>query len=141
VVLAHNQEGLQSSLALLRPTTGLLQKYSPALTCLIQGLDTLNTLLSDVVGGTSPGLNINMSFTPAGGSYKSPRDLPEVRADNGPNCHGLPTLTPEEIPPPETHFDTGADPYPAEHNRPIVGGPPLAELLFGPVQPAEGEDR
>lgn len=133
-VLERNETRLVNLLDVLEPTTGLLREYSPGLTCFVRGLTELDTLLRDVIGGTNPGFNLDVSIAPVPGAYSYPEDLPEVAADNGPACHGLPRLDPSEIPTPYLNTDTGTDPFPRDDNRLRPGDRGVAPLLFGPLE-------
>lgn len=131
-LLTANSDGLVDALDLLRPTTGLLRQYSPELTCFVQGLDNARELLEPVIGGKYPALNLNVGFLPGANPYQPGRDLPKVAADNPPSCHGLPLLSPGQVPAPYVQTDTGGHANPHPDNRVEPGAPPLSVQLFGP---------
>lgn len=140
-VVSANGEKFVDLFATLRPTTGLLAEYSPGLGCFISGLAVTDRLLRDAVGGTNPGLNLDSSVVPMEGAYTYPEDLPKVAADNGPACHGLPKLTPGELPAQPIDTDTGADAFPHDDNKLRTGHSGVAQLLFGPLAVGREEPR
>ena len=92
-LLDQNGDDLSNALRALRPTTSLLNRYSPMLTCWIQGVDRANQLLEPVLGaGKHPGADTSTFVLPADEPYQNPRDLPLVSAHSGPNCYGLPVI-------------------------------------------------
>lgn len=110
-VFDENGRRLATVLGTLRPTTGLLEEYSPALGCLVEGLDRSHELISPVVGGDSPGFRLSTSVLPGQTPYQIPEDLPETMvADPGPNCHGLPAITLDNLHS-ERVVTGGTDPY------------------------------
>ncbi len=130
--LTNNRDGLVTALDVLRPTTDLLHEYDPQLTCFITGLDNTRKALEPGIGGASPEVRLNTTITLNQAPYEHPRNLPKIGADNPPACYGLPTVGEDERPAPHIDTDTGLDPHTGEV-RP--GRPPVAELLFGPLQP------
>ncbi|QIS08503.1 MCE family protein [Nocardia arthritidis] len=88
-VLRSNEKPLETALDLLRPTTGLLDEYSPALSCLIVGLAKALPLGEEVFGGLQEGVALNTNFMYGAKAYKYPDDLPKVNATGGPHCEGL----------------------------------------------------
>ncbi|WP_083913114.1 MCE family protein [Nocardia concava] len=77
------------ALALLRPTTGILNEYRSAIYCTIVGLGSNMPLVADMFGGRYPAVNMNASIMPGGEPYKYPQDLPKVNASGGPHCEGV----------------------------------------------------
>jgi phospholipid/cholesterol/gamma-HCH transport system substrate-binding protein len=140
-VLAENHEDLATSMALLRSPLSLLHEYEPGLGCFIEGLDETRRLLEPAVGGASPEVRLNTTISLGREPYQAPRDLPEIAADNGPACHGLPYLDESERPSPYLVTDTGARPNKAGSgpSGPQVGAP-IAPLLTGPLSAAAGEE-
>ncbi|WP_051406836.1 MCE family protein [Nocardia sp. CNY236] len=88
-VLRENENDLVTSLDLLRPTTGLLEEYSPALYCLFAGLGAALPLGEAVFGGLQEGVGLNAGFMWGAEPYTYPKDLPKVHATGGPQCGGL----------------------------------------------------
>ncbi|MGW4636203.1 MCE family protein [Nocardia sp. NPDC004415] len=88
-VLRENEHNLVTALDLLRPTTGLLFDYAPALSCIIDGLGPLIPIAEDMMGGLMPGVGMNASFMLGAKPYSYPDDLPKVNATGGPHCEGV----------------------------------------------------
>lgn len=139
-VLQENRVPLVTALDVLRPTTDLLHEYDPMLTCFVTGLDRTRTKLEPALGGASPEVRLNTTISIGQPAYERPRNLPKIGADNPPSCFGLPVVEPDERPTPRVETDTGLDP---PTGRVRAGDLPVAELLFGPLQPAgpTGGDR
>lgn len=94
-VLRENEHDLVTALDLLRPTTGLLFEYAPALQCIIDGLGPLMPIAEEMMGGLLPGVGMNASFMFGAQPYSYPNDLPKVNATGGPRCAGVVDRTPE----------------------------------------------
>ncbi|WP_084485546.1 MCE family protein [Nocardia beijingensis] len=88
-VLRENENQLGTALDLLRPTTGLLDEYAPALYCLIGGLGKALPLGEAVFGGLQEGVALNTGFMYGAKPYTYPEDLPKVNATGGPQCGGI----------------------------------------------------
>ncbi|MGY1944680.1 MCE family protein [Nocardia asiatica] len=88
-VLRENENQLGTALDLLRPTTGLLEEYAPALYCLIGGLGKALPMGEAVFGGLQEGVALNTGFMYGAKPYTYPEDLPKVNATGGPQCAGL----------------------------------------------------
>lgn len=88
-VLRENEHDLVTALDLLRPTTGLLFDYAPALGCIIDGLGPLMPIAEEMMGGRLPGVGMNASFMLGAKPYSYPDDLPKVNATGGPHCEGV----------------------------------------------------
>ncbi|MCC3328548.1 MCE family protein [Nocardia abscessus] len=88
-VLRENENQLGTALDLLRPTTGLLEEYAPALYCLIGGLGKALPLGEAVFGGLQEGVALNTGFMYGAKPYTYSEDLPKVNATGGPQCAGL----------------------------------------------------
>ncbi|MEV6325659.1 MCE family protein [Nocardia sp. NPDC051787] len=88
-VLRDNESQLVTALDLLRPTTGLLDEYAPALYCLIGGLGKALPMGEAVFGGLQEGVALNTGFMYGVKPYTYPEDLPKVNATGGPRCEGL----------------------------------------------------
>jgi len=96
---ASNGDDIISLARNLTPTTALLRKYSPELSCTLQGLDQANKGFLTSDGNTVPGVVSMTTFAPATEPYRYPQDLPNMNADFGPGCHGLPVLEGFKVPP------------------------------------------
>ncbi|UJL29330.1 MCE family protein [Mycolicibacterium sp. jd] len=82
----------------LEPTTGLLEKYSPSLTCLLVGAQWfLDNGGRDYVGGNGYSIVLDATLTWGQDPYRYPRNLPIVGAKGGPGgkpgCGSLPDVT------------------------------------------------
>ncbi|MGW4329772.1 MCE family protein [Nocardia sp. NPDC004573] len=88
-VLRDNENQLGTALDLLRPTTGLLDEYAPALYCLIGGLGKALPMGEAVFGGLQEGVALNTGFMYGAKPYTYPEDLPKVNATGGPQCAGI----------------------------------------------------
>lgn len=130
VLLTENGDELVKALSDLRASTSLLAEYSPALTCLIVGLNQgVEGVLPAFGGKDQPGLVFKAGFQQGARAYEYPKDLPKVNASTGPNCYGLP------FPDPETHApfvvtDTGSNPV--EGMPDVFTSRPAP--LFGPLR-------
>ncbi|TWG91551.1 phospholipid/cholesterol/gamma-HCH transport system substrate-binding protein [Nocardioides sp. J9] len=111
VLLRSSREGLVTSLTLLRPVTGVLERYSPELPCLLLGLANANKLAEAAVGGTNPGVTTITRLVPGRKAYTYEENLPVQTDDRGPVCHGLPYVDAEEAQVPPPAFGTGANPH------------------------------
>lgn len=140
-VLRHNERNLGTALELLRPTTGLLNRYSPALTCLINGMGKALPLGEQVFGGGQPGVALNTGFTYGAPAYTLPKDLPKVNAKGGPNCWGLPNppMSPDAPHAPFVVTDTANVPYAPSSQLGV--GPNIFQLLYGDLLPKAGGGR
>ncbi|MEU7812812.1 MCE family protein [Pseudonocardia sp. NPDC049154] len=140
-LLSQNRAHLVTALDLLRSPAALLNRYNPGLGCFVTGLDETRKLLEPVVGGESGEVRLNTTLSIGQAPYTAPDDLPEIAAGNGPACHGLLYLDPDERPSPHLRTDTGADPNPNTGNDLRVGTQDFARILFGPLATAAGGDR
>jgi len=100
-VLGVNANALGTLVRGLQLPTGTLRAYSTELPCLLMGLDQSRKLIADVIGGTDATLRAMVSVRSEISKYTYPNDLPGVPAGRGPDCHGLPALSPGQIPVPE----------------------------------------
>ncbi|WP_051026561.1 MCE family protein [Nocardia higoensis] len=88
-VLRENEQNLGTALDLLRPTTELLEEYSPSTQCLVNAVAQLLPIGEAAFGGMQPGVAMNTNFMFGAEPYKFPDDLPKVNATGGPRCEGL----------------------------------------------------
>lgn len=131
VLLRSSQQGLVTSLGLLQPVTDVLARYSPELPCLVLGLASANELAEPAVGGTHPGVTTITRIIPGRDPYTYQENLPELGADNGPACYGLPYVDAQEgkaVPP---SFRTGANPHVGPQPTP---GEAVTDTLLGLLQ-------
>lgn len=111
VLLRSSQEGLATSLTLLEPVTGVLERFSPELPCLVLGIASANKLAESAVGGMNPGVTTFTRIVPGREPYKTPEDLPVLEDTRGPACFGLPYVTPAESGQSYIDSGTGTNPY------------------------------
>ncbi|KAA0021939.1 MCE family protein [Antrihabitans cavernicola] len=134
-VLNDNEKNLETALDLLRPTTGLLDEYSPMLKCLIVGLDQGRVVGEDIFGGLQEGVALNAGFEWGARPYTYPKDLPKVAATGGPNCWGLPDPV-HGSHAPFVVADTGTVPY-VPNTQFAVNGPKIFQLLYAGLLPGQ----
>ncbi len=134
--LAVNGNKLVDLVHSLIPTTSLLQEYSPEIACFLQGVDKSHDVLKKAIGGTGPGIYGILTFQPGNEPYSYPRDLPNISANDGPNCHGMPNLDGTYIPLSLMKpVDRGGEPNPPgpDENQVRLAKTPLVLQLFGPL--------
>ncbi|MDP7703122.1 MULTISPECIES: MCE family protein [unclassified Mycobacterium] len=97
-VLGANRDNLIRAANLLEPTTSLLMKYNPGLTCMLVGAKlALDTGYLEATGGAN-GYSLVIDSTPLFGAdqYRYPQNLPIVGAKGGPGgkpgCGSLPDV-------------------------------------------------
>lgn len=97
-LVGPNKDNIIRAVNLLEPTTSLLMKYNPALTCMLVGANTaLDTGYRDAMGGAN-GYSLIIDSTPLFGAdqYRYPQNLPIVGAKGGPGgkpgCGSLPDV-------------------------------------------------
>ena len=97
-LVGPNKDNLIRAVNLLDPTTSLLMKYNPELTCMLVGAKTaLDTGYRDATGGAN-GYSLIIDSTPMFGAdqYRYPQNLPIVGAKGGPGgkpgCGSLPDV-------------------------------------------------
>lgn len=126
-VVGGNRGALTDTLRLLVPTTDLLNRYHPALNCLLTGLIPL----VKAPPLRLPGAEVSTGFTWGAERYRYPGDLPKVAAKGGPQCTGLPVQF--EKRPPYLVADTGANPYRYGNSGIVLNSDGLKQILFGPI--------
>lgn len=131
-VLRDNLGDLGSVTAEFVPSTGLLDRFSPVINCLIIGLDRLQPLDNREFGGGQEGLALNAGFMYGGTPYTAPLDLPKVHATGAPNCWGLPVpmIGPQYPHAPYLVDDTATVPY-APSTVLDPNAPSIFQLLYG----------
>lgn len=100
-VLGINADALAALVRGLNLPTETLRAYSSELPCFILGLDRTRQIMADVIGGTDATLRALVSVRSKLSKYTAPSDLPDYPSGRGPECHGLPVLSPSQIPIPE----------------------------------------
>lgn len=134
--LQVNATSLLHVLSSALPTTTLLQKYSPEITCFLQGMDKANQMQSKNFGTIVPGVTADIFLLPGNEPYKNPQNLPVMAATGGPNCNGLPGLDGTHVPPSLLRpVDAGGDLNQQGPNRDqdTLAKEPLVVQLFGPL--------
>ncbi|AKK27657.1 MCE family protein [Mycobacterium sp. EPa45] len=124
-VVGGNRQALTDTLHLLVPTTGLLDRYAPALYCLLSGL----VPLVDAPPLRLPGAEVSTGFTWGVERYRYPQDLPKVAAKGGPQCTGFPVQFEGRVP--YVVADTGTNPYRYDNPGIILNADGIKRLLFG----------
>ena len=112
-VVNTNAQAASRALDLLRPTTALFQTYSPALNCLIDGMDILLQKACPPWAAHRPASGSSVSFLQGVPLYGYPGNLPKVNAKGGPNCMGLPRI-PVGTKAKYLVTDTGVNPFRGE---------------------------
>lgn len=97
-LVGHNKDNLITAVNVLDPTTSLLMKYNPELTCMLVGAKTaLDAGYREATGGAN-GYSLIIDSTPMFGAdqYRYPQNLPVVGAKGGPGgkpgCGSLPDV-------------------------------------------------
>ena len=96
-LLAPNQANLIKAINVLEPTTDLLYKYNPELTCLLVGAKTLlDTGGYEAPGGDGRTLTLDTAISLGDDPYHYPDNLPIIGAKGGPGgkpgCGSLPDV-------------------------------------------------
>jgi phospholipid/cholesterol/gamma-HCH transport system substrate-binding protein len=122
---------LVRSAADLRPTTALLDEYSPMLFCTIRNYHDVDPKIASSLGGNGYSLNTHTEILGAGNPYVYPDNLPRVNAHGGPE--GRPgcwqPVTRDLWPQPYLVMDTGASLAPYNHLE--LGQPFALEYVWG----------
>ena len=133
-LLAPNKDNLVNAINLAEPTTRLLMKYNPELTCmLVGGKNVLDHGLVDTVAGANGKSDIlDVALLLGDDPYKYPDNLPIVGAKGGPggkpSCGSLPDVAlnwPVRYVVTNTGSGTGLDLRP----NPGIGHPFYADYL------------
>jgi phospholipid/cholesterol/gamma-HCH transport system substrate-binding protein len=132
-VLGANADGVDTVLSLLRPTTALLEEYSPVIPCMFHGLQESKRIGDGAYNG-QPGIKMSIGLIAGTEPYRYPDDLPKVAATGGPQCMGLPLRDPN-VNAPYLVTDTGVNPFAPERQpnggQPMNTVPDLMSYLFG----------
>jgi phospholipid/cholesterol/gamma-HCH transport system substrate-binding protein len=132
-LIGPNKDNLVNTVNLLQPTTSLLMKYNPELTCLLVGADKTGAGLSQMLGGSNgKSLIMDAALLLGDDPYRYPDNLPVVAAKGGPGgkpgCGSLPDVAanwPVRYLVANTGFGTGMDIRP----NPGIGFPGYADYL------------
>ena len=132
-VIGPNKDNLVNTINQLQPTTSLLMKYNPELTCLLVGADKTGAGLSQMLGGSNgKSLIMDAALLLGDDPYRYPDNLPVVAAKGGPGgkpgCGSLPDVAanwPVRYLVTDTGFGTGMDIRP----NPGIGFPGYADYL------------
>jgi phospholipid/cholesterol/gamma-HCH transport system substrate-binding protein len=132
-LIGPNKDNLVQAINLLAPTTSLLMKYNPELTCLLVGADRSGTELSQMAAGLNgKSLVMDAALMLGDDPYRYPDNLPEIGAKGGPGgkpgCGSLPDVAqnwPVRYLATNTGWGTGLDVRP----NPGIGFPGYADYL------------
>lgn len=86
-----SEEPLDDALQSLRPTTGLVATYAPALTCIVKGLEAIVNQIGLGIGNQKAGIHGLVAILPAMDPYTYPKNLPQFALGVGPACRPLPS--------------------------------------------------
>ena len=115
----------------LRPTSALLDEYSPALFCTIRNYHDVEPKIAASLGGNGYSLRTRTELLGAGNPYVFPDNLPRVNARGGPE--GRPgcwqPVTRDLWPQPTLVMDTGVSIAPYNHLG--LGQPLAVEYVWG----------
>lgn len=132
-LLGPNKNNLENAVNTLQPTTDLLLKYNPELTCMLVGAENVIPDLA-AAGGGANGKSVIMDAAILLGDepYKYPDNLPIVGAKGGPGgepgCGSLPDVAknwPQRYLVTDTGYGTGLDVRP----NPGIGFPGYVDYL------------
>jgi phospholipid/cholesterol/gamma-HCH transport system substrate-binding protein len=133
-LLGPNKANLINAINLAQPTTSLLMKYNPELTCLFVGAkETIDTGFLDVTGGANgKSVILDVALLLGDDPYKFPDNLPITGAKGGfggkPSCGSLPDVAknwPVRYLVDNTGYGTGDDIRP----NPGIGHPFYADYF------------
>jgi len=131
-LLGPNKDNLVRAINTLEPTTSLLMKYNPELTCMLVGGKYFLDNGYDAVGGNGKSLIVDAALLLGDDQYRYPDNLPVVKAKGGPGgkpgCGSLPIVDdnfPVRALVTNTGFGTGLDWRP----NPGIGFPGYANYF------------
>lgn len=130
-VLTDNAAGISSTVHESRPTTALLEEYSPEFTCFLQGADRARVGAEEVSGGNGRTMLLNSTVLFGIPPYEYESDLPRVAASGGPRCGALPFVPNDAVPTPYVVADTGSNPFRADNTGPVLSPGSLLDFLPG----------
>jgi phospholipid/cholesterol/gamma-HCH transport system substrate-binding protein len=132
-LLGPNKDNFVQTVNLLQPTTSLLMKYNPELTCLLVGTQKTDEEMQRIMGGgNGKSFIIDASLLFGDDPYRNPDNLSVVAAKGGPGgkpgCGSLPDVAknwPYQYLVTNTGFGDGLDIRP----NPGIGFPGYADYL------------
>ncbi len=96
-LLVSSKDNLVTAINSLEPTTELLNMYSPAYACTLQGAQWIIDNGEGVFGGDGRTFVVDVALLPGNDPYSFPQNLPVVAAKGGPGgrpgCGSLPDAT------------------------------------------------
>ena len=130
--LALNGDRLVHLLSRLSTTTELFEEYAPEFACFLQGADYYQSIAVPAYGGVFAAANVVAGLELGTGPYANPKNLPNMAADEGPECHGLPDYKGGPLPDSMRKWvdQGGPSPWPEE---PEINDGALTLGLFGPL--------
>ncbi|MDI9896864.1 MCE family protein [Rhodococcus sp. IEGM 1381] len=130
-VLSENAAAISSTVHELKPTTELLEQYSPEFTCFLQGADRARVGAEEVSGGNGRTMLLNSTILFGIPPYTYESDLPRVAASGGPRCGALPMVPNDAVPTPYVVADTGSNPFRAGNTGPVFSPSSILDFLPG----------
>lgn len=152
-LLGPNKDNLIRAINVLEPTTALLMKYNPQLTCMLVGGKRTLDETYPVAGGNGKSLIVDAALLLGDDPYRYPDNLPITGAKGGPGgkpgCGSLPEVSknwPQRQLITNTGFGTGVDwrpnpgiGFPGWANYfPVTRGVPEPPSIRNPGGPAPG---
>lgn len=133
-LIGPNKDNLVQGINVLEPTTRLLKKYDPEITCTLVGAKkALDMGWADIAGGRNgTSIILDVALLPGDDPYRYPQNLPINGAKGGPggqpSCGSLPDVSknwPQRYLVTDTGFGTGLDIRP----NPGIGFPGWADYF------------
>jgi virulence factor Mce-like protein len=121
-IVAENEKHLTDLSRDSLPSLSLFARYSPMLSCLLEGLTDYHPVVSDTFGGKLPGLHITLELTQDNMGY-SPGQEPKYRDSRPANCWKLPN---PQVPEGDDQFDDGYRPEGVDGQHTLASDPALA---------------
>lgn len=127
-VVGTNSAALTDVMRLLVPTTNLTNRYNPALTCALKGLEPFATAPPNPLPGAVTLDSVTLGIE----RYRYPANLPKVAATGGPQCLNLPDIGFGKR---EPFVVTDIDANPAQYGNQgiLLNSDALKQALFGPL--------
>lgn len=135
--LALHGDQLAALLSRSKVTTKMLARYSPEYSCFLKASAWYDKRALKAFGGQYAGIHVLVPLEQGTGPYKNPQNLPNMAADYGPHCYGMPNYHGGPLPKAVTDWKdpSGPTPWP---KTPQLNGTPLATQLFGPLANLSG---
>ncbi|MGV0644659.1 MCE family protein [Mycolicibacterium holsaticum] len=109
-LLAGSKDTIVDAVNVLEPTTALLLKYNPTLTCTVKGAKVYLDVAGEWFGGNGRTALLDAGISVGDDLYTYPKNLPKVAAKGGPggkpSCGSLPDVA-ENFPVRQLVTDTG----------------------------------